>query len=287
MAGVHGELRERTVLKARYIAVLAGSFCFTAAPAMADDGPIHVHGGRAWIDSQVRDPGAPASPGQRRRPHGPRRTCTQRGAGGYASPDEFTGDYPVAGPGGWVIRRCSDGSMAMAYVPAPVASTAAAVQRLAREATNRLPLPPPSPKFNPARPSSAGPATLVEIPTWFWVEGWKPIGQRTQAGEIWAQVTATPVAMTWYPGDGSAPMRCDTNTPWTPNAAGTRCEHTYVRSSAGQAGQAYPARVVVSWQVSWTGSGGRSGTLPLMQRQTTFSIAVAERQTVVTVGGNQ
>jgi hypothetical protein len=43
--------------------------------------------------------------------------------------------------------------------------------------------------------------------------------------------------------------------------------------------------VTVTWQVSWRGVGGRTGTLPLMERQMTFPIAVAERQTVVTVGG--
>jgi hypothetical protein len=241
-----------------------------------------------WISTTVVDGGSssPNRPAKSRAAKPRVVHCTQHksdSAGGYASPDQFTGDYPDAGAGGWVIRKCSDGSMSTAWVPAPV--TAATVERLAQRATNRLPLPLPSPRFNPSRPSSAGPATLVAIPTWFWVEGWQPVTQRTRAGGVWAEVVASPVAATWYPGDGSPPVRCVANEAWRPGAAPSSCEHVYTRSSAGQPGNAYRARVVVTWQVRWTGSGGRSGSLPLMQRQLSFPIAVAERQTVVTVGG--
>ncbi|HEX3827270.1 MAG TPA: hypothetical protein VHV82_08365 [Sporichthyaceae bacterium] len=158
---------------------------------------------------------------------------------------------------------------------------------MAKRAANRLPLAVPRPLFNPARPSSAGPATLVGVPTWLWVDGWRSVSQRTQAGQVWAVVVAAPVETTWFPGDGSGPIRCTVNTPWTADTAATSCEHMYVRSSAGQSASAYPARVVVSWQVTWRGSGDQSGRLPLMQRQMSFPIAVAERQTVVTVEGNQ
>jgi len=257
--------------------------------AWADDGPVHVHGGNGWIQADVHSAGTLGGthPKPRRRVA---RTCTQQksgDAGGYARSDQFNGDYPDAGPGGWVIRRCSDGSMDMAYVPAPTRSVAAVEKRLAQDATNRLPLPLPQAKFNPARPSSAGPATLVAIPTWFWVDRWQPITQRTQAGGVWAQVVATPVEATWFTGDGSAPLRCSANEAWSADAQPTSCEHVYARSSAGQTRNAYTARVVVTWQVRWAGSGGRSGTLPLMQRESMFPIAVAERQTVVTVGGSQ
>lgn len=268
-------------------ATSAGAILLSPGLASADDGPIVVMpGGKAWISTAVTDSGAPAAP--RKAAKRPARTCTQyksNSAGGYATEEQFaSGAYPSAGPGGWVIRRCSDGSLDTAWVPAvPLTAT---IEQLAKRATNRLPLPLPAPKFNPSRPSSAGPATLVAIPTWFWVDGWEPVRQRTQAGAVWAEVVATPTEATWDPGDGSPLVRCaGPGTAWSPAARASTCEHTYVRSSAGQPANVYTAHVTVTWRVSWRGVGGRTGTLPLMERQMTFPIAVAERQTVVTVGG--
>jgi hypothetical protein len=265
-----------------------------AWPATADDNPDPIRvatSGFPWVNTTVVDGGIAAhSKGKSSPKRRAARTCTQSkspSAGGYASSDQFTGDYPNPGPGGWVIRRCSDGTMDTAWVPAPIGPVDVTPQRLAQRATNRLPLPLPAPRFDPSRPSSAGPSTLVNVPTWFFLGGWTPVRQRTQAGGVWAEVTATPVGVTWIPGDGGPPVRCKgAGRPWVSDTdtAGA-CRYTYLRSSAAQPGLAYAARVVVDWQVTWQGSGGRSGSLPLMQRQIDFPVAVAERQTVVTVGG--
>ncbi len=159
---------------------------------------------------------------------------------------------------------------------------------LAQRAVNRLPLPLPEPLFEPRRSSSAGPATLVAISTSFYLSAWAPASQRTQAGSVWAVVSAEPVSATWWPGDGGAPVQCaGAGRAWTdPNATGPRCTYTYTRSSAAEPGNIYTARVTVTWRVSWRGSGGQAGTLPLMQRQSEFPVAVAERQTVVVGGGS-
>lgn len=264
-------------------------FSTPSAVATADDDAIGVRGGRGWVDTRVADAGALADHPLAATKRKPVVTCVQERsdtAGGYATAAQFKSGAPATdGPGGWVLRTCSDGSVGIAWVPA--LPRVEPIEQLAQRASNRLPLPLPAPKFNPARPSSAGPATLVAIPTWFWVDGWTPVRQRTQAGGVWAEVTATPVAATWYPGDGSPPVRCRVNVAWNAQAAPSSCEHTYVRSSAGLPANVYTARVIVTWQVTWHGTGGRSGSLPLMQRQATFPIAVAERQTVVTVGGER
>lgn len=258
----------------------------SSTPNGGDDNGIRVHGGSGWVTTGVTDAGVLAGRPHRDTPVPPVR-CTQMksdNAGGYATQAQFkSGAPPTDGLGGWVVRRCSDGSVGIAWVP--LLPDAAEVAELARRATNRLLLPLPAPKFNPSRPSSAGPATLVAIPTWFWVDGWRPISQRTQAGGVWAEVVATPVSATWDPGDGTVVRCTGPGTAWRPGAMDSRCEHVYVRSSAGQPRNVYTANVVVTWRVTWTGSGGRSGSLPLMERQTTFPIAVAERQTVVTTGG--
>ena len=242
-----------------------------------------------WISTAVVDGKTTAARTKPGRPSAaPVVRCTQsksESAGGYATQAQLDSGAPATdGPGGWVTRSCSDGSVGIAWVP--ITPAAEKVEELARRATNRLPLPLPSPEFDPSRPSSAGPATLVNIPTWFWVEGWEPVRQRTQAGAVWAEVVATPVAATWDPGDGSPVVRCaGPGTAWSADASESTCQHTYVRSSAGEPANIYTGRVTVTWRVSWQGSGGRAGTLPLMERQMEFPIAVFERQTVVTVGG--
>lgn len=277
------------------VAIAVGVVVSTPASAFADDDPkISIDPGWAgWIDTEVVDPG---SLGAQEKPRRPRKTpepaCSQtksESAGGYASQEQFdSGAPPGAGAGGWVVRRCADGTLDTAWVPVvePGAPRVSAAE-LAQRATNRLPLPVPEPQFEPRRQSSAGPTTLVAIPTWFFVDGWRPVTQRTEAGATWAEVSAEPVTTTWWPGDGNGPVRCaGSGRAWSATAStASPCTYTYTRSSAAQPDNAYTARVVVTWRVSWRGSGGASGTLPLMERQSTFPVAVAERQTVIVGGG--
>lgn len=264
-----------------------------AAAADPDDDTVVVNGnGRGWIVTTVEDAGALAEPTEKSVRPAPARTCTQTMAGlagRYASEAEFdSGAPPGNAPGGWVIRECSDGSLDTAWVAAQRPRVLATAEVLARRATNRLPLPLPEPSFEPRRASSAGPATLVAIPTWFYLDRWAPVTQRTSAGGVWASVIATPVSATWWPGDGSGPIRCaGPGRAWATPSSERPCRYTYRRSSAAEPGNAYQARVIVTWQISWRGSGGVGGALPLMQRQSTFPVAVAERQTVVTVTGDQ
>lgn len=282
------------MLTARGALAVAGAcmaIVVSGSSAAADDGPINVSpDGAGWVDTRVVDLGAPATARALRKT--PARSCTQTKSvfGDYATDLQLaSGAPPGAGPGGWVYRRCTDGSLDTAWVPSrPIVPAAEAIEQLARQATNRLPLPLPEPTFEPRRTSSAGPATLVAIPTWFYLDGWAPVTQRTRAGGVWAEVTATPVSATWWPGDGSPAVRCaGPGRAWTASRGPAPCRYTYRRSSAGQPGNAYPARVTVAWQVSWRGSGGQAGSLPLMERHSTFPVAVAERQTVVTVGGGE
>jgi hypothetical protein len=136
------------------------------------------------------------------------------------------------------------------------------------------------------------------MPTWWWVEpgSWRVLRQRTTAGPVWAEVTATPVSSTWDPGDGSQPLVCagpgtsyDRSRPESEQS--TDCAYTYRRSSAGQPqtgpeenDRFFTVTVTTTWQVTWTGSGGNGGTLPPLTRTRSFPLAVAQRQTVVTGG---
>jgi hypothetical protein len=198
--------------------------------------------------------------------------------------------------GTWYDVRCSDGSVYLAvYVPPAASNLPPAVAlagSLAQSAANRLVLPAPRVRHNPAGPA------LVGLPTWFWVDAaqWQVLRQRTQAGPVWAEVTATPVSTTWDTGDGTSPLVCEG--PGTPydttreeSQQRTRCAHTYRRSSANEPQQGpsvndryFTVTVSTSWSVTWRGTAGSGGSLPALTTTSRFPLAVAQRQTVVTGG---
>jgi len=255
-------------------------------------------GGHGVVDTAVVDPGRDGSSSAQQAGHrgsgggGPVCTYTADDGAG-AGPDDpvvfRNTDGLAQGSGRWVTKVCSDGTVYTVWVPNGSDPSGGRVSpaMLAQEAYNRLPLPLPKANFNPRRSSSAGAATLVTIPTWFWVEDWSGASQRTQAGGVWAEVTAEPVSSTWRPGDGGTLVRCvGAGVPWRPgmDESASSCRYVYTRSSAAQPDNRYVATVTVAWRVTWRGSGGTGGTLPLMERQQSFPIAVMERQTVVVQG---
>jgi hypothetical protein len=163
---------------------------------------------------------------------------------------------------------------------------------LAQRAVNQLRLPTPRVGRDPRGQA------LVNLAEWFWIAPaqWRVLTQRTAAGPEWAVVTARPVSTSWDPGDGSTPVVCaGPGTPYDPSVSAsvqsTDCSYTYARSSAGQPrtgpnpnDRYFTVTVTTTWQVSWVGAGGTSGTLPAIARSTSFPLAVAQRETVVTGG---
>lgn len=189
---------------------------------------------------------------------------------------------------------CSDGSMYLGvFVPGanggPAVPTPAS---LAQQAVNRMQLPAPEVRRNPAGDA------LVNLATWWWIHPaqWRPMTQRTAVGPVWAEVTARPVRSVWDAGDGTPPLSCaGGGTPYdasrSPDAQSTNCSHTYTESSGGQPqtgpdpnDRFFTVTVTVYWQVSFVGAGGAGGALPVMTRTTRFPLRVVERQTVVTRG---
>ena len=285
----------------RVVAVaLAASAGVGLAPqsARADDGPIVVRGdGRRIVDTRVTDPGqrgSAAPAGQPVARGGSAIPC--RYYKRYYSPSLPGGRTVDLGgasgsPGGrgqWWLRVCSDFSAELVFVrdgrdPNAAAATTPAV--LAIRAYNRLVLPSPRPAFNPARPSSAGPATTAHLPTWWWVTDWGTRRQRTAAGGVWAEVTARPLDSEWDPGDGGPPVSCaGPGERWTPTAAGN-CSSVYESSSATEPGHVFRASVTVTWQVTWVGAGGAAGRLPALTTTAAFPVAVQERESVVVGSG--
>lgn len=270
--------------------------------ARADDpSPIFVSGDprNGVVGTTVTAPGSPASPG----PKGPGSsssssnsgvTCTWTAESDYSQQlFQWLGSDP---DGTWYDVACSDGTTYTAvYVPPAAANIPPAVVLagvMARRAANQLVLPKPAARRNPTGPA------LVNLATWWWLDpaDWRPLTQRTQAGPVWAEVTATPTSTTWDPGDGSAPVVCEgSGTPYDlarpANAQSTDCSYTYRRTSGDepQSGPSvndrfFTVTVTTTWQVTWVGVAGSRGTLPVLTTSSSFPLAVAQRQTVVTGG---
>lgn len=146
-------------------------------------------------------------------------------------------------------------------------------------------LTPPKPVVMTAPPR--GRPGLVGLPQWVWLprSQWQPVKKRMTAGDVWAEITASPQHITVVPGDGRPGVRCPG--PGTPydkgraaNAQRTDCSVTYERSSAGRPNSAYSVTVTVLWDATWVGSGGTGGALPAIPVSTTFPLRIAEGQSV-------
>jgi hypothetical protein len=106
---------------------------------------------------------------------------------------------------------------------------------------------------------------------------------RAAAGSVWAQVTVRPTALVIAPGDGGTAVRCA-----GPGRAWRASDGNNAPSEGG-CGYRYPhvtesgtvtARMTIEWSVTWTGSGGAGGTLPVMRTSATSQFAVEQIQVV-------
>jgi hypothetical protein len=258
------------------------------------------------IKTKVTDPGQPGSraSGNAAAPVSSRGgvTCTytldySNHSGGW--PDEILEGPPLDGRGAWYYRSCSNGSFDLVWIPDRAPANAAVPRvtpgQLAVQAANYLPLPAPEVHHNPDRGAGGRPETVVGVATWLWVSpsSFRTLRQTTSAGGVSATVTATPVSTYWRTGSLHAPnVQCDGpgvpyDTGRPPSAQRTYCSTVYGRSSADQPqtgpdqnDRFFVGSVTTTWRVTWTGTGGASGSLPPLRRTTEFRLAVAELQAV-------
>ncbi len=284
--------------------LLAATTLTTGSPVLAQDAgePVVVIGGRGTIDTEITDPG---SPGGLRRVNKSVHTETTVGVGGGGTGSGNAGgrgqrceylrlpQLDTPGPPAMQAFRytCDDGSAGHVAVrvgadPAAAADTGPTVPlitpgELAQQAFNSLQLPAPGVRLSPD--SGPGRYQLVGFPTWWWVENFEPVTQRTAAGAVWAQVTATPLYSTFDGGEGQEAVRCDgPGLPWRhglPERSPGVCAYSYQRPA-----ETVTATVTVTWQVTWVGSGDTAGELPLVRLATAQPLRVYERQAVVTSG---
>jgi hypothetical protein len=155
---------------------------------------------------------------------------------------------------------------------------------LARQA---LGLPSPVIRSSPAQ----GALQLASLPTWLWIDPaeWAPESKAAAVPGESVTATATPVSVTWHPGDGSTVTCRGAGTPYTsgdnPGSASPDCGHTYTTSSAGQPDGAFQATATITWDVTWQEARGAGGVLPPLFTTAVAAFRVAESQALDTSGG--
>jgi hypothetical protein len=159
-------------------------------------------------------------------------------------------------------------------------------QQLLQQALSELQIPTLRPDTAPPR----GKDGLVGLAEWFWVPAgdWHARSVTVSAGPVWATATATPIALSFQPGGGLAAVEC--RGPGTAYQSAkpaseqhSTCSYIYDQPSLGQPGNAYQASVVITWRVSWAGSGGAGGVLNGgLPVPFSFALPVAQGEALVT-----
>lgn len=168
--------------------------------------------------------------------------------------------------------------------PAPQVSPA----DLAQVASDHMDIPDPLVDRNPKVTALAG-ATLVGLPTWFWVTDPASIGGaagartiRAEVRGVWAEVVAKTEGLQLTSPAGGA--SCGPGTALTQYARGvdegTACTVSFSRASVGYPA-GYPVDASTAWTAAWTGSGNTGGNLTSLLRGTLVDVPVAESQTLV------
>jgi len=134
-------------------------------------------------------------------------------------------------------------------------------------------------------PDSIG---LVGMPVWMWAKAPNehtvgPITESASAGGITITARAKVLHITWDMGEGTE-VACDTaGTPYKPSYGrkdSPDCGHTYKKSSAHEADDAYTVTATSSWLITWSGAG-QTGTIRLDGLNRSTQIRIGEAQVLV------
>ena len=161
---------------------------------------------------------------------------------------------------------------------------------LAEQARAQLQLPDPtlgrSPSLDNGDPARGGqPYTLVNLWTRYYTDpaAFVPVSKTVAVQGVSATATATPRALTFDPGDGSAPVSCPgPGRPW-------RSSDGFDAPGSGECGYQYTdvqaepvtATVSIQWDVVWTGTGGTGGTFNDITTSASSEFLVEQIQIVV------
>jgi len=293
------------------LAVTAG-VASSAARADGGGGKTVCHDGVCVVI--VGDPGGPGHGGGTGHGGGGSSGCTWQGksvpcttqSGSFNAQDgcyyKEANPYPTAGPvaveyqqagGGiyWATCPFGNGSGGYVWLPQPPAGLGPTPAELAQRAFDSLTLTKPSTGRYPVGTLKNGQSyTVVHAYTWYFSDpnDFKTLSARAAAGPVWAQVTVTPVALTFTPGDGNGQVSCaGPGTAWNSSygvwaASPSGCDYQYPHSSIHEPNGQVTATYGINWQVTWVGSGNTAGTLPDQRTTSNSTFAVAEVESVVT-----
>ncbi|GAA3620204.1 hypothetical protein GCM10022223_41350 [Kineosporia mesophila] len=173
-------------------------------------------------------------------------------------------------------------------IPAPLVTP----DELAQAARDNMEIADPEIDRNP-RVHNTDDATLVGLPTFFWVTDPASVGGAggtrsiradvVGAGAaVWAEVTAKTggLDLSWPGGS----KHCDPPIAIKPFSAGMSengaCTVEFTKASTGYSG-GYPVEASTNWGATWRGSGNTGGTLEGLTNTVVANIPVAEVQNIV------
>ena len=218
-------------------------------------------------------------------------------------PDQAFGPAPTGQSGGeWYVQICTarDGGSGYQELPVwvqqPPTTTPPALSpaQLAQQAEGEIALPSPTINTSPSRVGRS-PGTVVNFPTWLWVNAgiWHPWSASASAGGLTATASAVPTSVYWDTGDGGG---VDCQGPGTPydrsipaRDQSTYCSYTWRKSSAGQPSpdgnpndDSFTLTATITWQVSWSASNGAGGGLPALVTRSSVPMPVQQIESVNT-----
>lgn len=282
----------QTVARASLVVLLATAAILTVASSAQargrGSGYCYVAEGGTTVTVQCKygSGSGPGSGGGSHIQHG----CTISAPLTQGQAEQLGLQWPAPKGYSWALLDCLggrtvDGGPQAVLIADSTGAPTVTPQQLLAQALAELQIPVLSADTAPPR----GKDGLVGLPEWFWVPGadWRARSVTIQAGPVWATARAKPTGLTFEPGRGLPPAACSgPGTAYNPakptSAQHTDCSYTYAQPSAGQPANAYRAGVIVTWRVTWTGSGGTGGVLDAgLQVPAMFWLRVAQGEALV------
>lgn len=128
--------------------------------------------------------------------------------------------------------------------------------------------------------------TLVGTENWLWLDNrddsWGTVSANASVPGITVTVTARARIVRWDMGDGQQVLCDSPGTVWRVGMSGDApsptCGHRYASESGSSPGGKYQVRATVTWEVSWSGTGGLGGEIDPLQMAATRAVQVHELQ---------
>lgn len=270
----------------------------SASPALACDinispdcvgvgvGGRDADGGRTGQGGVRTGRGAPTPPDRcAKYPAGYYEDCkTWKGQGCLDLFDRYHGVMPVVAFNMFVMASGCPGVAAGAAPPPPTPA------QLAERAAATFLLPHPSGHRSPSEDKDIGgyPFTYINLWTFYWTDPgtWRSLTATAEAGGNYATVTATPVSLTFDPGNGSGSVWCvGPGRPWVESdgdsaPSGQACGYQYSKVTGPGYEHPVASTQTITWRLTWMGSNKSNGTLTSKRTATNGPLNVLQVQTV-------